>query len=421
MKTYLSVILLILSVQVRAQQPLSLAECHRLAIEHAPRQEDRELIRQMGELKKDQAGTSWYPNLQLNGKLSYQSDVVTVALTDPTIPVAFPEVPKDQYGLNLDLTQSLYDGGMASAKKHYEEALTSANLQQVEVDLYRLKGKVNSYYFAVLLLQENLRNLEIHLENLQAREEAMQTALASGTLLEADMKVLEVEKLKVRQSMLELSSRRSAFLDALGILCGLDLSEDTVLEMPRFEEYRSGQVNRPEYTLFDLKHASLEVGKDLVARKRMPVLYAFGQTGYGKPGFNMLNPEWDFYYRIGAGISWKLWDWNQTNNEKKVIGYQQQVLQNQRATFDKELASLLVQEEARIEQYRLSMEMEEQVVELQHEIAEHASVKLDNGTLTATEYVTELNKENLARVRLASHQVQLMQAMANYLTIQGNL
>jgi len=393
MKTYLSVFLLVLSIQVWAQEPISLAECHRLAIDNAPRQGDRELIRQMGELKKDQAGTSWYPNLQLNGKMSHQSDVVTVALTDPSIPVAFPEVPKDQYGLNLDLTQNLYDGGMASARKHYEEALTSANLQQVEVDLYRLKGKVNSYYFAVLLLQENLRNLEIHLENLQAREEAMQTALASGTLLEADMKVLEVEKLKVRQSMLELSSRRSAFLEALGILCGLDLSEDTVLEMPRFEDYRAGQVNRPEYRLFDLKDAYMEVGKELLSRKRMPVLYAFGQTGYGKPGYNMLNPEWDFYYRVGAGISWKLWDWNQTNNEKKVIGYQQQVLQNQRATFDKELTSLLVQEEARIDQYRLSMEMEEKVVELQHEIAEHAAVKLENGTLTATEYVTELNKE----------------------------
>ena len=104
-----------------------------------------------------------------------------------------------------------------------------------------------------------------------------------------------------------------------------------------------------------------------------------------------------------------------------MIGYQQQVLQNQRATFDRELISLLVREEARIEQYQRSMEMEEKVVELQHNIAEHAAVKLENGTLTATEYVTELNKENLARVRLASYQVQLMQAKANYLTIEGNL
>jgi outer membrane protein TolC len=421
MKTTFTVLLLLFATQSWGQKSYTLAECHRLARENAPRQEDSELIRQMGELKKDQAGTSWYPSLKLNGKMSYQSDVVTVALTDPSIPVSFPEVPKDQYGLNLDLTQNLYDGGIATAKKHYEEALTSANLQQVEVDLYQLKGKVNSYYFAVLLLQENLRNLEIHLENLQAREQALETALASGAALETDLKVMEVEKLKVTQSMLEIRSRRSAFLDALGVLCGLELSEDIALEMPRFEEYRSGQVNRPEYRLFDLKHASMEVGKELVARKRMPVLYAFGQTGYGKPGYNMLNPEWDFYYRIGAGISWKLWDWNQTKNEKKVIGYQQQVLQNQRATFDKELTSLLVQEESRIKQYQLSLEMEEKVVKLQHEIAENAAVKLDNGTLTATEYVTELNKENLARVRLASHQVQLMQAMANYLTIEGNL
>ena len=47
--------------------------------------------------------------------------------------------------------------------------------------------------------------------------------------------------------------------------------------------------------------------------------------------------------------------------------------------------------------------------------------KLANGTITATEYMTELNKESMARIRLATHQVQLMQSMANYLTIQGNL
>lgn len=421
MKTYVIGLLLLVSSLVRGQETISLAECHRLAIENAPRQGDLELIRQMGELKRDQAGTSWYPSLNLNGKVSYQSDVVTVALTDPSIPVEFPEVPKDQYGLNLDLTQNLYDGGMASAKKSYEKALAEADLQQVEVDLYRLKGNVNSYFFAVLLLQENFRNLEIHLENLLAREEAMRTALANGALLETDLKVMEVEKLKVRQSMVEVSSRKNSFLDALGVLCGKDLSGPVILEMPRFEEFQAGQVNRPEYKLFDLKHASMEAGKELVGRKRMPVLFAFGQTGYGKPGYNMLNPEWDFYYRVGAGFSWKLWDWSQSKNEKQVISYQQQVLQNQRATFDKELSTLLVQEEARMEQFRLSMEMEEQVVKLQHEISEQAAVKLANGTLTATEYVTELNKENLARVSLASHRVQLMQSMANYLSIQGNL
>jgi hypothetical protein len=40
--------------------------------------------------------------------------------------------------------------------------------------------------------------------------------------------------------------------------------------------------------------------------------------------------------------------------------------------------------------------------------------------MTATDYITELNKENLARIKLATHQVLLTQSMANYLTLLGN-
>ncbi len=153
----------------------------------------------------------------------------------------------------------------------------------------------------------------------------------------------------------------------------------------------------------------------------MPVLYAFGQTGYGKPGYNMMSETWDYYYMVGAGFKWKIWDWNNTSREKQLIGYQQEMLQTQRASFDKEIESQLVQEEAKIEQYRLTMEMDQQVLELQKKISEQAAVQLDNGTMTATDYVTELNKESLARITLATHQIMLMQSMANYLTIQGNL
>ena len=181
------------------------------------------------------------------------------------------------------------------------------------------------------------------------------------------------------------------------------------------------KANRPEFKLFDLKDASLEAGKELTGRKRMPVLYAFGQTGYGKPGYNMMSETWDFYYMVGAGIKWNIWDWNATGHEKQVIENQQMILKNQKATFTRELSSQLVQEEAKIEQYRKSMELEEQVLELQGEISENAASRLSNGTITATDYVTELNKESLARNKLATQRIRLTQSITNYLTIQGNL
>jgi len=392
-----------------------------MARENAPRLKDLNIIQQMGEVNLDQAGSSWYPSLELNGKFSYQSDVVTVALTDPSIPAEFPEVPHDQYGLNLDISQNLYDGGISKGMKDYELALMAANLQQVEVDLYKVKGKVNQFYFAILLLQEKRKSLEIHLENLQARFEAVQTAVENGTLLETELDVIEVEKLKVKQSLIEVDSRKRSYAGALALLCGKRIDDNMVLEYPDFDAPVNDAVLRPELRLFELKDKSMEAGKELAGKKRMPILYAFGQAGYGKPGYNMLSGEWDTYYMVGAGLKWKIWDWNTTSREKQLIGYQQQILQNQRTSFDREIESLMVQEEARIEQYRKTMEVDEQVLELQKKISEQAAVKLDHGTMTATDFVTELNKESIARNTLATHQVMLMQSIANYLTIQGNL
>jgi outer membrane protein TolC len=421
MKTITLLFALMFSISGLAQEPLTLFDCQRMARENAPRLADLDLIQKAGETKMDQASSTWYPSLDLNGKISYQSDVVEVTLADPAIPVEFPQVPHDQYGLNLDVSQNLYDGGLSRGKKRYEEAQLAADLQQVEVDLYGLKGTVNQYYFHILILQENMRNLEIHLENLEARKESVRAAVTHGVLLETDLHVLEVEKLKVEKSMIELSSKKKALMSVLRIICGKGFNELAMLEQPQFEDVGDQSLARPEYRLFELKHASMEAGKELRGRKRMPVLYAFGQTGYGKPGYNMLSEDWDYYYLVGAGLKWKIWDWSSTSREKELIAYQQQMLQTQRASFDKKIEALLVQEEAKIEQYQLTLEKDQLVLQLQKQISEQAAVRLDNGTMTATDYVTELNKENSARITLATHQVMLQQAMANYLTIQGNL
>ena len=421
MRTKAALLFLFFTGAGMAQDPITLFECHEKAIENAPRLKDREVIRQMGDLKTDQAGTNWYPTLDLNGRMSYQSDVVTVTLANADIPVQFPEVPHDQYGVNLDITQTLYDGGVTRQLKNYEQATTAADIQQVEVDLYGLKGKVNQYYFTILALQENKRNLEVHLENLEARHQVVQLAVENGAMLESDMKVIQVEILKVKQSMLEVEARQKSFLDALSVICGIEFDPGTKLGKPLFGEVGTEQVNRPEHLLFELKDASMEAGIELVSKKRMPVLYAFGQTGYGNPGYNIMSNQWDFYYMVGAGLKWNIWDWNSTSRERQLIENQQSILQNKKSAFDRELESMSVQEEAKIEQYKKSMKLEEEVLELQTEISEHAAIKLENGTITATDYITELNKESISRINLAMHEVNLMKAIANYLTIQGNL
>jgi len=80
MRTKATSLLLLISGLLMAQESISLFDCHQLAIDNAPRLKDRELIQEMGNLKTEQAGTHWYPTLDFNGKVSYQSDVVTITL-----------------------------------------------------------------------------------------------------------------------------------------------------------------------------------------------------------------------------------------------------------------------------------------------------------------------------------------------------
>ncbi len=421
MRTRAALLFVFFAGVLMAQETITLFECHEMAIENAPRLKDREIIQQIGDLKTDQAGTNWYPSLNLNGKMSYQSDVVTVALDNQDVPVNFSKVPHDQYAINLDITQTLYDGGKTKQVKVYEQAAAAADIQQVEVDLYGLKGKVNQYYFAILAMQENRRNLEVHFENLEARYQVVKMAFENGTMVESEFKVIKVEMLKVQQSLVEVDARKKSYTEALNVICGTQIGGEIELDKPQFDEVGGEGLSRPEYRLFELKDASMEASKELISKKRMPLLYAYGQTGYGNPGYNMLSSSWDFYYMVGAGLRWNIWDWNTNSRDRQVIEHQQSMLQNKRSSFDKELESLRVQEEAKIEQYRKSLKLEEEVLQLQKEISEHAALRLENGTITATDYITELNKESISRINLAMHQVNLMKSIANYLNIQGNL
>jgi len=420
-ETVVLIVFLITGMSLHAQDSISLTECHRLAASHAPRMKDSEVIRTIESLKISKITRNWLPEMNVNGKFSYQSDVVTIALEDAPIPVEFPEVSRDQYMLNLDLSQTLYDGGINSRKKALEQAEAEAELQQVKVDLYGIKEQVNQLFFTTLVLQENLLNLGINLDNLTGRREVLQTSLENGVILESDLMMIDVEILRIRQAMVEIEAGRKSCVETLEVLCGTDFHEDATLVKPLLDSVGRQKGIRPEYRLFELKEASMEAGRELLSRKRIPVLYAFGQTGYGKPGYNMLNNEWDFYYMVGAGLRWNIWDWNQSRQEAMVLEQQKYLLRNRKAAFDRQMESLKIQEKAKMEQYRKTLEMDEQVLGLQGEIAERAATKLENGTITATDYLIELNKESQARIRLTTHQIQLMQSYVNYLTIQGNL
>ena len=98
----------------------------------------------------------------------------------------------------------------------------------------------------------------------------------------------------------------------------------------------------------------------------------------------------------------------------------QEMIETQRAQFDLVMAISQRQDQGKITSLENLIQKDEQIIELQKEIITQASSQLENGVITATEYLTKVNDQTQAQLNLEIHKIQLVQAKANILTRAGS-
>jgi outer membrane protein TolC len=176
---------------------------------------------------------------------------------------------------------------------------------------------------------------------------------------------------------------------------------------------------RPEMQGFELQQNRLEANKSLVSTKNIPRLSAFGEAGYGKPGYNMFHQGFDTYYMIGAKLSWSVWDWQQANKEMHVLDFQKDIIRTQSEAFDFNTRIVAVKQLSEVQKFRDLMRKDNEIISLREKISKASAAQLENGIITSTEYLIELNQEIQARMSMETHRLQEAKARVDYLTIQG--
>jgi outer membrane protein TolC len=79
----------------------------------------------------------------------------------------------------------------------------------------------------------------------------------------------------------------------------------------------------------------------------------------------------------------------------------------------------LQQEQSDIEKLDQLTTSDLEIIELRGSVKMAAKAQLENGVITANDYLREVNAEDQARQALITHQLQLLQARINYQTISG--
>ncbi len=419
MKTRKLIGLLLLTVTQLSfgQEAVRLSDCQQWAREQHPLLKQKELYEQIKELKLANNQTNYFPQVDLNGQATYQTDVTKVGISLPN--VSLPELAKDQYKLYADVKQSIWDGGLTKGNELLELAKSEADQQGVEVELYQVQERVNNTFFASFLIQKNLDLLAKKEETLKARIEQLQVAVEQGTLLASELDQLLAEQVKVKQQQLELETQRETALATLAILTGKEVGALSNLEMESSEFSADRSLSRPELQLFEKQTEMLSASADLIQKKRNPKLFGFGQLGYGRPGLNMLSDDFDTYALVGVGLNWTVFDWKKTKREKETISMQQQLVATRQQDFERNMTIALDSEYRKIKQLEATLQRDRELIALQQRITQSSASKLENGTITTSDYIQDLNAELSARITLETHKVQLEAAKINYQTIKG--
>jgi outer membrane protein TolC len=158
----------------------------------------------------------------------------------------------------------------------------------------------------------------------------------------------------------------------------------------------------------------------VIESKRMPKAIGFATLGYGNPpGSDFFKNEFAPYYILGASIKWNIFDWNKAKNEKQVITLQQGIIENRKNDLTNNLKRLLESKNAEILSFKALIESDSELISLRKRITASAESQYQNGTITATDYLNELNSERQALVNYEIHKINLALARIEYLNISG--
>jgi len=399
---------------------ISLNNCRQLAIANYPLIKQKDLLSEAAGLRIKNLNTNYFPQVSLNGQATYQSAVTEIPKISPMFD--FPSMSRDQYKVTLDVNQTIWDGGTTSAQKKLENSNLLADQMNVDVEIAKIKERVNQIYFNILLAQQNEKVVLNIQEELKSKLKKTEAGIKNEVMLQSNADILKAEIIKTEQQLIELSNAKSASLKMLSEFINRTLSETTELIIPESLVIEPVYDNkRLEMQLLDLQMNKLDISKNLINTKVMPRFFAFGQGGYGRPGFNMLSNDFDFFYIVGAKLNWNISGFYQSGREKRIIEIQKNILNTQKETFDKNLKIASQKDAADIAKYKQLISKDDEIISLRQNITKTASTQLENGVITATEYVTELNAEMLARLNLELHKMQLKMAEINYLNSMGKL
>ncbi|HEY3429970.1 MAG TPA: TolC family protein [Cyclobacteriaceae bacterium] len=408
--------LFLVAPQLGWSQQLNLDSCYAMAKRNYPLTKQFDLIEKSKEYSISNANKAYLPQISVTAIGAYLDGLPTIS-----IPGESNEPSKTQFIGIAQLNQTIWDGGATRAQKNVIKATAEVDKANVEMNLQSLRERLNQIYFGILVIDEQVKHLDILTQNLQRNLNKIQLTKDNGYAFQSDVDEVKAELLNVEQKKIEFQYARKGYVDMLSYLIGQPLNQSVQLARPvALESYSSLTNNRPELKYYSNQRNLLEARSSFNTVGNMPKISLMGVGMMMQPGVSFGPSTFDHLTLAGVSVSWSTANLYKTSNNKQLDKIQSDVISNQQETFEFNNNLQLKQASSEIEKQQAIVSKDNEIVTLKEGITKSYQLKYDNGVASMNDLLTSLNRESEAKSNLALHNIQLLLSIYNYKTISGN-
>ena len=411
MKRITAALLLMSTIGFAQKETLTLDSCIQMAKRNYPLIKQNNLITENEKNQLNCDTKNWLPKLSFISKATYQSEVISFMGTS---------FPNDSYITALDLEQSVFEGGLNHQQKLLDKLNGESELQKNQVELYKLIDRINQLYSSVLLTRENIKTLSVYKEDITGKKGILSSSVKNGLSLQSNLDELEAEELKTEQSITEARDNMMALYQSLGMFINKTITDSTALStQPILRTSAGEEINRPELKLFDTQKAMLDAKHKVNNRLALPHLTVSAEGAYGRPGPNFLNQDLRFFGQAAVNLKWNIGTLYTLNNEKQMITIGKKMVDVQKEVFVFNTKTTMNTQVAQLNSLKDMIDKDKLIIEKRHNITKTFSSQLENGSVTTTDYLIQLNAEMQAVLSQKVHEIKLMNAITSYNTTKG--
>ncbi|MFZ4633050.1 MAG: TolC family protein [Saprospiraceae bacterium] len=419
MKTTFFAIFLLLSAHfAHTQESLTIEDCRRLAVENNPLQARKGYADQTSTLQNESLKRNNLPRIGVNAQASWQTDVFKLPFDNPAF--AAPDIPKDQYKATLDVSQRIWDGGydnLTAQQQVLNSALTAA---QTDVDAFGLRETVTDLYFNILLLQESEQILLSSRQTLEQRLRQSEAQVEQGVALRTSADQVRIQIQQHEQQIAANRIDQQTLKQVLGTWIGKPDGIFSLQSANISTTFVEAATDRPEYALLDVQKKLIDLQNEALRLRLQPRVEAFGQGGMGRPNpLNFFETDFQPFAMLGVRAAWTPVDWGNSKRQQQVLSLQALSLDAQRASLDQRIAAYNLKDRGNAAKAGALLQQDDAIIALQEDIVQRADAQVQNGVMTTTDYLAQVNLLTQARLTRKTHEIQALQAIEMYKARNG--